>query len=174
MFLRLTSIWAVIIAFGTIFAFAQSHAQQGMTKDKLVGTWRLVSLKATAGDQVSYPLGEHPGGLVGYTPSRIWVMFMDTDRKAPATASFTDTEAVALMKTHAAYTGKYDADPAQTPDGIKIVIHVDSGSNQAIVGTDRPFFVNVEGNRLTVKSPAALIPNSGLTTSVQLELMKVD
>ena len=101
-------------------------------------------------------------------------MFIDSDRKSPAGATFTETEAVSLMKTHVAYTGKYDPDPAQTPDGIKIVIHPDSASNQAIVGIDRPFFVRVEGNRLTVKSPAALIPASGLMRSVELEMLKTD
>jgi hypothetical protein len=44
---------------------------------------------------------------------------MDSTRKAPAAAALTDAEAVSLMKSHAAYTGKYDVDPAQTPDGTK-------------------------------------------------------
>jgi hypothetical protein len=43
------------------------HAQQGMTKEQLVGTWHLVSFKSTSGDQVSDPLGEHPGGFVGFS-----------------------------------------------------------------------------------------------------------
>ncbi len=101
-------------------------------------------------------------------------MFMDLDRKSPTSAAFSENEAVSLMKTHVAYAGRYDADPAQTPDGIKIVIHVDSASNQAIVGTDRTFFVRVDGDKLTVTSPAALIPASGLTTSVQLQMIKTD
>jgi Lipocalin-like domain len=134
--------WAAIIAIATIALSVTSHAQQAMTKDKLVGTWRLVSFKSTTGNQVSFPLGEHPGGLVGYTASRIWVMFTDLDRKSPISATLSDSEAVALMKSHVAYAGRYDADPTQTPDGIKIVIHVDSAANQAIVGTDRTFFGN--------------------------------
>jgi hypothetical protein len=163
-----------IVVLVTAVDSVPSRAEQEMTKDKLVGTWKVISFKATTGNQVTYPLGERPGGLIAYTPSRIWVMLIDSDRKTPAAAALTDTEAVSLMRSHGAYTGKYDADPAQTPDGIKIVIHADFASNQAIAGTDRAFFVRVDGNKLTVKSPAAVIPTSGLTSSVQLEFVKAD
>jgi hypothetical protein len=151
-----------------------SQAQETMTKDKLVGTWRMISFKAITGNQVTYPLGERPSGLIAYTPTRIWVMTIDSDRRPPASATLTDTEAVSLMKSHTAYTGKYDVDPAQTPDGIKIVIHADFASNQAIAGTDRAFFVRVDGNKLTIKSPAAVAPSTGLTSSVQVECVKAD
>ncbi len=59
------------------------EAQQVTTKDQLIGTWQLVSFKATSGDKTSYPLGEHPGGYSGYTPTRFWLMFVDSTRKAP-------------------------------------------------------------------------------------------
>ena len=163
-----------IAALATAVESVPSQAEQEMTKDKLVGTWKMISYKAITGNQVTYPLGERPGGLIGYTSSRIWVMVIDSDRKPPAAGALTDAEAVSLMRSHAAYTGKYDADPAQTPDGIKIVIHADFASNQAIAGTDRAFFLRVDGNKLTIKSPAAVNPSTGLTTSVQVECVKAD
>jgi len=83
--------------------------------------------------------------------------------EAPAAAAFTDAEAVSIMKSHAAYTGKYDADLIQTPDGIKITVHVDASSSQALTGTDRVFFMRVDGNKLSVKSSSLLIPMSGRT-----------
>ena len=144
-----------------------------MTKDQLLGTWQIVSFKATAGNQISYPLGEHPYGYVGFSPDRFWVMLVDSARKSPATAALTDAEAVSLMKSSAAYTGKFDADPTQTPDGIKITIHVDAAANQALVGTDRVFFMRVDREKLMVKSPSVVIP-SGLTSVVQLEFVKAD
>jgi Lipocalin-like domain len=113
-----TSVLAAIVGFGMIAASAPS-AQETMTKEKLLGPWQLVSFKATAGDKVSYPLGEHPGGYIEITPTRYWVMTIDSTRKAPGAATLTDAESVSLMKSHVAYTGKYDVDPAQTPDGIK-------------------------------------------------------
>src|SRR6478752_8519988 len=115
-----TSVLAAIVGFGMIAASAPS-AQETMTKEKLLGPWQLVSFKATAGDKVSYPLGEHPGGYVEITPTRYWLMAIDPTRKAPAAATLTDAEAISLMKSQVAYTGKYDVDP--------------TASNQALTGT---------------------------------------
>ena len=50
-------------------ASAPSFAQQATTKDQLVGSWRVLSLKATTGDKVSYPLGEQVAGYVTITPT---------------------------------------------------------------------------------------------------------
>jgi Lipocalin-like domain len=99
-------------------ASASSYAQQATTTDQLVGTWRVVTLKATSGDKGSYPLGEDPAGYVSVTPTRIWLMFVDSTRKAPAAAALTDAEAIASMKSHVAWTGKY-ATAGQTPDELK-------------------------------------------------------
>ena len=145
-----------------------------MTKEKLVGAWRLVSFKATAGDKVSYPLGEHPGGYVEITPTRYWVMLIDPTRKAPAAATLTDAEAIALMKSQVAYTGKYDVDPTQTPDGIKVIVHVDAASNQALTGTNRVLYSRVDGNKMSVKAPTLVVGTTGVTSVVQLEYVKAD
>jgi hypothetical protein len=164
---------APIIVSGTLAVSAPSQAQD-MTKDQLVGTWQAVSFKTTTGDQVGYPLGQHPGGYLGFTPNRFWVMLVDTTRQAPAAASITDREATSLMKSHAAYSAKYEVDPAQTPDGIKVSVYPDAASNQALTGTKRVFYMKVEGNKLTLKSPGVVIPTSGLTSVVQLDLVRVD
>jgi len=63
-----TSVLAAIAALWTIALSASSQAQQAMTADKLVGAWQLISFTATTGDQVTYPLGEHPGGYIGFSP----------------------------------------------------------------------------------------------------------
>lgn len=144
-----------------------------MTKDELLGTWQIMSFKAVADDKTSYPLGEHPNGYIGFSPSRFWTMLVDSTRKLPVATSLTDAEAVSLMRSSAAYTGKYDADPVQTADGIKISIHVDTASNQSWVGTDRIFFMRIDGNRLSLKSPSVVIP-SGATSVVRLEFVKAD
>ena len=41
-----------------------SYAQQVTTKDQLIGSWKVLSLKATTGDKVAYPLGEQVAGYV--------------------------------------------------------------------------------------------------------------
>ena len=123
---------------------------------------------------LSYPLGEHPGGFIEITPSRYWVMLIDPTRKAPAATTPTDAEAIALMKSQVAYTGKCDVDPAQTPDGIKITIHVDAASNQGLTGKDRILYARVEGNKMIVKSPALVVGTSGVTSVVQLEYVRAE
>ncbi len=160
-------------AVALIAASASSSAQQATTTDQLVGTWRVVTLKATSGDKVSYPLGEQPAGYVSVTPTRIWLMFVDSTRKAPAAAALTDAEAIASMKSHVAWTGRY-ATADQTPDGIKTIAHVDTASSQAITGTDRVYFMRVDGNKLMMKSPGVIIPMTGATSVVEIELVKAD
>lgn len=166
------SLLVMVFAFGTSAAPAQP--QPRMTKDKIIGTWRLVSLKTTTNGHVAYPLGEHPGGFAEYTPKRVFFMLVDPNRKAPALATLTDAEAGSLMKSSVAYTGKYDVDPVQTPDGVKVTIHVDAAASEAINGTERVFFERVDGNEMIVKSPLALVPTTGLKSAVELHLLKAE
>ena len=44
---------------------------------------------------------------MSFTPARVWVLFVDAMRQAPDSAVLTDSEAVALMKSHVAWTGTY-------------------------------------------------------------------
>ncbi len=144
-----------------------------MTKDGLLGTWQVVSFEAITEDKISYPLGERPSGYIGFSPTRFWAMLADSRRQPPLAAALTDAEAIALMRSSAAYTGKYDVDMGQTADGIKVTIHVDAASNQALVGTDRVFFMRTDSEWLKLKSPAVVIP-SGSTSVVQLNFVKAD
>jgi hypothetical protein len=162
------------IAAVALFAASKpSYAQQATTKEQLFGTWRVVALKATSGDKVSYPLGEQPAGYVSVTPTRLWLMFVDSTRKAPAAPALTDAEAIAAMKSHVAWTGKYST-ADQTPDGIKTIAHVDTASSQALASTDRVYFMRVDGNKLVMKSPGVIIPMTGATSVVDIELVKAD
>jgi len=100
-------------------------------------------------------------------------MFIDSTRKAPAAAALTDAEAIALMKSHVAWTGTYTV-ADQTPDGIKVVAHVDTASSQAITGTDRVYLMRVDGRKLVVKSPGVIVPMTGATSVVEFELVKAE
>jgi hypothetical protein len=160
-------------AAGALFV-ASAHAQQATTtKDQLIGTWKVETLKATTGDKVSYPLGDRPAGYVTLTPERIWLLFVDSVRKTPATAALTDAEAIAMMKSQVAWTGKYSTGE-RTSDGIKLTAHVDTASSQAITGNDRVYFMRVDGNKLMVKSPGVVVPMTGATSVVEFELVKAE
>ena len=154
-------------------ASAPSFAQQATTEDQLVGSWRVLSLKATTGDKVSYPLGEQVAGYVTIAAGRLWLLFFDSTRKAPATATLTDAEAVASMKSHVAWTGKYST-KEQTPEGLELTARVDAASSQAIFRTVRVYLMRVNGNKMSVKSPGAIVPMTGTTSVVEFELVKDD
>ena len=161
------------VGLALLTASAPSFAQEATTKDQLVGSWRVLSLKATTGDKVSYPLGERVAGYVTITPDRFWLLFFDSTRKTPAAATLTDAEAVASMKSHVAWTGKYST-KEQTPEGLELTAHVDAASSQAIFGTNRVYLMRVNGNKMTVKSPGVIVPMTGATSVIEFELVKDD
>jgi len=164
----------IFTAFFTLVSSASpSYAQQATTKDQVIGSWRVLSLKATTGDKVTYPLGEQVAGYVTITPTRFWLLFVDATRKAPAAPALTDAEAIAMMKTQVAWTGKYTT-AEQTAEGIKLTARVDAASSQAIFDTDRVYFIRVDGNKMMVKSPGVIVPMTGATSVVEFELVKSD
>jgi len=73
----------LLATFGVALVAAPSLAQQ-TTKDQLVGTWKVVTLKATSEGKVSYPRGDQVAGYVCITPERIWLLFVDSTRKTTA------------------------------------------------------------------------------------------
>jgi Lipocalin-like domain len=166
-------IWFAIAAVALVAAGAPLFAQQQTTEEQLVGTWKVLNLKAVSDDKVSYPLGDQVTGYVTITLARIWLLFVDSTRKAPAAASLTDAESIATMKSQVAWTGKYSTTD-QTSDGIKLTAHVDTASSQAIVGNDRVYFMRVDGNKLMVKSPGVIVPTTGAKSIVEFELVKAD
>jgi hypothetical protein len=82
----------VTVAITVVYSAMPSYAQQTMTKEQLIGSWNVLSLKATTGDKVSYPLGEQVAGYVTITPTRFWLLFVDATRKTPAAPTLTDAD----------------------------------------------------------------------------------
>jgi hypothetical protein len=160
-------------AFALVLVGKPSFAQPETTKEQLLGTWKVLNLKAVSDDKVSHPLGDRVTGFVTITPTRFWLLFVDGNRKAPAAPALTDAEAIAMMKTQVAWTGKYSTTD-QTPEGIKLTAHVDTASSQAITGNDRVYFMRVDGNKLMVKSPGVIVPMTGAKSVVEFELVKAD
>jgi hypothetical protein len=101
------------------------------------------------------------------------LLFVDSTRKAPAAPTLTDAEAIAAMKSSVAWTGKY-VTTDQTPDGLKLTSHVDTASSEALNGTDRVYFMRVDGNKLMMKSPGVIVPMTGALRIVELELVKAN
>ena len=51
---------------------------------------------------------------------------------------------------------------------------VDAASSEAINNTDRVYLMRVDGKKLTVKSPGVIVPMTGATSVVEIELVKAD
>ena len=162
-----------IVALGglVVLAAVRARSQPAASRDQILGTWRAETLKVTSGGETTYPLGEHPSGFVTITSERMWLLFVDPARKAPASAALTDAEAAAMMRSQVAWTGKYTVGE-QTPEGVKITAHVDAASSQAIVGNDRPYFVRVDGDKITFKSPGVVVPMTGKTSVVEFQMAR--
>jgi hypothetical protein len=159
--------------FAWVALVAPSYGQEATTKGQIIGSWKVLSLKATTGNKVSYPLGEDVGGYVTITSDRIWLLFVDGTRKVPASAVLTDLESITMMKTHVAWTGKY-VTGEQSPEGIKLTARVDAASSEAINNTDRTYFILAHGDRLSFKSPGVIVPMTGATSVVEFEMVKAD
>jgi hypothetical protein len=164
---------SLIAALGLALLPATSGAQQATTKDQLIGSWKVLNLKATTGDRVAFPLGERVAGYVTITPTRVWLLFVDATRNAPAAPALTDAESVAMMRTQVAWTGKYTT-AEHTAEGIKLTARVDAASSQAIFDTDRVYLIRVDGNKMMVKSPGVIVPMTGATSVVEFDLVKAD
>jgi hypothetical protein len=156
----------------SVLSAAPALAQE-MTKDQLIGTWKVLSLKATTGNKVTYPLGERVAGFVTMTPTRYWLLVVDGTRKTPAVSALTDAESIMMMKTQVAWTGKYTTSE-QTADGLKLTAHVDAASSQAIFNTDRVYFARRDGDKLTMKSPSVIVPMAGAKSILEFEMVKAD
>src|ERR1700760_3619672 len=143
-----------------------------MNGDQLVGTWKIVSLKTTSGGKASYPLGPTPEGFATLTATRLWVLFVDSARQRPGSSTLTDAEAIAAMKSHVGWTGTYTLE--DRPEGLRLTARVDAASSHAITGNDRVYFVRLDGDRLTMKSPETIVPMTGLPSVVEIELVKAD
>ena len=75
--LLLATVTVVLLA-----ASVPSYTQQATTKDQIIGTWKVLSLKGLTAGLVKYPLGEQPGGYVTVTATRMWLLFVDSTTSA--------------------------------------------------------------------------------------------
>ena len=96
-----------------ILAAVSSPTMSAQCKDSLVGTWKLVSVKATTdkGDVDKAVLGENPSGLLTYTADgRMMAIISDDGRKPLSIADRVAApaeERAQAYSTFMAYAGRY-------------------------------------------------------------------
>jgi len=135
-------------------AFTSAAHAQGTDRDKIVGTWKLVSVlyEDAQTKERSPVLGAHPKGRQIATPEGHWLALVTAEgRKVPKT----DEDRALALRTMISYTGQY-----RLEDG-KVITKVEAAWNEAWVGTEQVRAYRFEGDRLHLESPPQPHPNIG-------------
>jgi hypothetical protein len=155
---------------GIVLATLASSAMAQTIDSPIVGLWKVDSVTwKDAANQVTKPLGDHPGGYVLYTKGgHILVTQMDSNRTAPAAAAPTDAEAAKLLASMVSVAGTYKIE-----GNNKIVVHLEQSWNQMGIGVDLPREFKISGNQLTVTFTAKS-PMTGQDVLVTVSLERAE
>jgi hypothetical protein len=134
------------------FLAGPAHADDQALRQKIVGTWRLVSVVYEDQETKARTpvLGEHPTGRQIATADGLWLALVTAEgRPVPRT----DEERAQALRTMIAYTGRY-----RVEDG-KVITKVEAAWNEAWVGGEQTRLIRFEGDRLFIESPPMPHPN---------------
>jgi hypothetical protein len=128
-----------------------------LTKDALLGAWRMTSwtYEIVGTDEKRDALGPDPCGWIVYSPERVMVLVLKSDRKKPVGLVPTPEEKLALYDTMFAYSGTY------TVKSDRVIHHLDMSWNEVWSGTEQVRFCKIEGNILTYTTAPAKNPLDG-------------
>ena len=145
------------------------HAQQAVTKDKIIGTWKLLSFydESVESGKKTNVLGADPRGYLIFTADdRVALIYVAASRETPKSLPPTATEAAALFNSMLAYIGRYKIDPTPTEGMTTMIVPAEIASNPLIEGRDRGFLVRAEGSKLIFKTnPPTRNPATGEMTT---------
>lgn len=144
-----------------------------MTRNPLIGTWRLLSWQNEASDgSVTYPMGADAIGLISYTgDGYVLVHIARADRTNHALddlAGGSEQEFAAAMKSMIAYAGPYDF------RGDHVVHDVILSSFPNWVGTDQKRHVRFEGDRMRLSTDPLPFEGREITASLLWERVRGD
>jgi len=124
----------------------------------LVGTWRIASFSVMSleTNEVSRPFGEKPIGYLQYSPGGHIVVFLSAGEMPKVSPPFSDADRAAMhSKIFGAYAGTY------TVDGNKVTHHIVASYRPDWVGADQVRFVELSGDKLTIKTAPLVGPTTG-------------
>jgi len=142
------------------------------TRDGLVGTWRLVSASAStaSGGRHEAPFGSGPTGILTYTPDgRMTALLSYSGRRplsSPDRISAPADERAEAFATFFAYAGRYSV-----AEG-KVIHHVEIASMENWVNTDFVRLVEMDGDRLTLRTPPLPVGGEIRTSELVWERVK--
>ena len=127
-----------------------------MTRNPLLGTWRLVELVSRGADgNVDYPFGREAVGYITYTPDgRMSASIMSADRARFASEDIvggTTAEKATIADTYLSYCGPYEI------RGNTVVHHVEISAFPNWIGVDQQRTFAVDGDRLLLTTPTLLL-----------------
>ena len=126
--------------------------------DQLIGTWKLVSVKARdleSGEERDV-WGPNPQGYINYGPDgRMMVINTRGGRTKPKTHAPTPQEAADLFQGMLAYAGSYSV------KGNEVTHHVDVSWNEAWSGTDMVRIARFDGDRVHLSTRPSHDPVNG-------------
>lgn len=139
----------------------------GHANDRLVGTWKLVSVSSTTskGERIESPYGPGPVGLLTYTSeSRVTSLISYGGRKLLSIGAKADEQAEAF-NTFLAYTGRYSL------GGDKVTHHIEISLIQNYVGKDLVRTIKFHEDQITLTTPPTLV--NGKMQTIELTWQRV-
>jgi len=125
-----------------------SEADDAM-RDRLLGTWRLVSAvreEVPSGARTDL-MGPDPQGYITYSPDgRMLVLIVAADRPRPTGAVASPEEAARLFRGMVGYGGTFRV------EGDRVHHDVDISWNEAWTGTDQVRRFRLDGDRLILEN----------------------
>jgi len=148
----------VIVSMLALLALQGAPPALADDKDKLVGTWKLVSAiseELASGQKTNIYKGA-PVGFIAYgADGRVMTIIVDSPRQKPAGATATAAEAEALFRSMAAYAGSYTIKENQ------IIHRPDASWNETWTGTDQVREFKFDGERLIIATSPSPNPFTG-------------
>ena len=148
---------------GTVFSQSQN---------KLVGTWKLVSVESTTlkGMKNATAFGLHPTGFATFTENGRISLIMSDDGRKPLSVvdrvSAPMPERAEAFATFVAYAGRY------TVDHDKVIFHIEAASIQNWVNTDLTRVMTFEKNHLSLKTLTTL--KGGVLQTIETDWEKLN
>ena len=115
----------------------------------LVGTWRVTSYSRLTleTNEWSRPFGENVIGYLQYSPGGHMVVFLSAGEMPKVSPPYSDADQAAVYsKIFGAYAGTYSV------DGNKVTHHVVASWRPDWIGGDQIRFVELNGDKLTIKT----------------------
>jgi hypothetical protein len=146
---------ATIVALQAVGASSPTVADE---KDKLVGTWKLVSAvseEIATGQKTNIYKGTPVGFITYGADDRMMTIIVDSVRKRPAANVATAAEAEALFRSMAAYAGTYAI------KGTQVIHRPDVSWNETWTGTNQVRDYKFDGERLLLATAQSPDPFTG-------------